>query len=497
VRGAYGTTEAAHTTTAAIQQVTVYAEDDAATWAACSGVLADHVLMDLLCFYAEVAVDYIATVDGSITLDGAVASGDTTISLSDTSTLPSKGVLRINNEFIYYDAISGNDITNAKRGMYRTDKAAHSNGDSVLFTSVTHTLGDWRQGVLLKSRFEEEHSINEKIITWGASMFAEVWPNEDGEIESDLQAPPLDASFKDLNDDDIIYASKLVKRKEENRVTRVRVWYDPINPDPSDDPENPETEYNDMRGYIDGEAENANSYGERRIKSIFAEWLYNESDALWLAGHYWAKYKDGAPQIELMLETKDDDIRVGDLVRFSVPEIVDEDGAQESKFYHVISKMKKTIGEIKLLFEEAGFGAESYARIGPPNGVLLNSIDDSETTIDVDLAGTGMDIDDWATGGTHHIFIEDEKISYTTTTDLGSDTIRLSGGARGQDSTSAVAHTVGSSAGDLDVRMLYSAASTKHKRRYGFIGSTGDPPDGNLLDADGDFTEETTGYLFY
>ena len=95
---------------------------------------------------------------------------------------------------------------------------------------------------------------------------------------------------------------------------------------------------------------------------------------------------------------------------------------------------------------------------------------------------------------TRQVFIEDEKISFTSAVlvDTSYEVVRLTGVTRGVDGTSNVAHSAG-----VDVRFLYSAADTEHRRLYGFIGSTGDPPAGNLLDADGDFTEETPGYRIW
>ena len=142
--------------------------------------------------------------------------------------------------------------------------------------------------------------------------------------------------------------------------------------------------------------------------------------------------------------------------------------------------------------EQAGFGEDRYAKVGPPNGVLDVGIDDDDVVIDVDLTGTGMDADDWRTGGEHQVRIGDEVISYTTVTDnAGSsadpDVIRLTGVTR---DSGAVAHLAGA-----DVVILYSAASDRHRERYGFIGSAGDPPDGNLLDGDGDLVGDVAGYL--
>lgn len=499
-RGAFGTTPAEHVYGTTVTQATIYANDDAGTWAGCTGVGADHCLLDLLCFYAEVPHDYIALHNPSITLDGAISDSDDTITLSSTGGLSEHGIIKIEDEFIEYYAIDsdGVTVTSCDRGMFTTTAAAHADTTAVYQPEISYTLGDWRPDLLMKARFEAEASVRERIETWRRSALVNVWTNEDGEITAGLQAPPLDTSYEDLDADDIIFDSKSVLGKTQLRITRVYAWYDPINADPAIDGKDAEGDYNYMRGYVDRVAEGTNAYDAVKIKTLYCEWLYRAADAQWTAAHYYVKFRESMHHVRAALELRKDTIKVGSLVRMTVKEIVDSDGTLVAKFYYVLSKARTALGRLDMLFERAGFGDDNYARIGPLNGVLDVGIDNSETVIYVDLSGTSLTASDWRTGGTHHIYIEDEKISYTTAVDMGSNILKLSGGARGVDSTTPVAHEGDSSAAaGVDVRMLYSAASDECRRRYGFIGSTGDPPAGNKLDADGDFSEETAGYLAY
>jgi hypothetical protein len=493
-RGAFGTTAASHVRGTELQQATIYAENDGGTWLDCTGQLADHCLMDLLMFYAEIELDFIQTYDYSITLNGAVGSSDTEITLSSVADLPEQGVLVINDEVIYYNGFSGNDIINVKRGMYRTDKAAHSDADPVLISFVTHALAPWRANLLLKSRFENEKKVDAKVETWRQSTLLDVWVNEDGKLDAKMQAPPLDDTYSDLTEEIVVFGSKRFDRNEKARATRVRCWFNPRKADPKVSGKDVEEDYYELQSYVDLEAENANAYGERVIKRLYAEWLYREEDALWTAGHYWTKYVDGSPIVTIGLELRDDDLKVMDLVQMTFPEVVDADGNEESKFYYIIYKLRKALNYIEFKLEEAGFGDVKFAKIGPPNGVLDVGINDVIQTIDIDLSGTALDFDDLKTSGTRQIYIEDEKISFTAAAlvDTSYEVVRLTGVTRGVDGTSNVAHSAG-----VDVRFLYSAMDDEHRRLYGFIGSTGDPPSGNNLDGDGDLTEETPGYLIW
>jgi hypothetical protein len=450
----------------------------------------------MLCFYADIDPDYIDVKDWGITLDGAIGSTSTTITLSSTADLPNEGVLKIEDEFIGYSGLDGNDITGCCRGLCGTTPASHANATPVYVSWATAAIGIWRSGLKFKARFENAKSVGDRIKTWSEDSFVDVWTNEDGKVTGELQAPPLQTDYPEYTEDDIIFNSKSFKRDEESRITRVNFWYDPRNPDPktSGDEDGVEDDYFFMQSYRDAEAESSDAFDEIKLKSFYGEWVYRRIDALWNAAHYITKYFDGTPKITFGLELRENALEVLDLIRLTVPEDVDADGVADSKFYFITSKLRKAINYIEFIAEQAGFGDEKYAKIGPENGVLDSAISDVDTTIDIDLSGTDLEVTDFRTGGTHQIYVEDEKITYTTATDVSTsyDIVRLTGVTRGVDGTSNVAHAAG-----VDVRMLYSAASDDHRQVYGFIGSTGDPPSGNLLDADGDFTEETAGYLIW
>lgn len=67
----------------------------------------------------------------SATLDGAINSSTTTITLSSVSGLPSAGFIRIGSEDIYYGYISGLTLGGVFRGQNGTTAASHSNGASI------------------------------------------------------------------------------------------------------------------------------------------------------------------------------------------------------------------------------------------------------------------------------------------------------------------------------------------------------------------------------
>jgi hypothetical protein len=513
-RGAFGTIPAIHALGEKAEQVTIYAEDDAALWDDCGRVLADHCFMDMLLFYAKVPIDYVKTYSHGVFLTADINASVTTIPVSSVADLPEYGVVRIDDEYIWYRGILGTDLINCRRGQYGTTAATHegepSEAAEVLVSAPTEAIGHWHPGLMLKARFESEKDVASRIESWRASTFTNVWPCSDGKIDVSQQVPPISTYDRDYTDADIVQGSKVWTGNDKTRKSRVEVWYRPRKPDPKtsgDDDKELEEEYFGMAGYVDFESENVNVYGDHKLQIIFGEWLDDIDDALWVAKHYWTRVHQGIASLEATMELKDDNAQLMDLVGLSIAEDVDADGILQRVFYLITSKVKDGINKIKMVFEQAGFGGTfRYAAIGPLNPTLKTSITATDPPatndyLDVNLSATTLLAYDFASGETpHQIMIEEEKITYTTATDWDTlfpgtapnNAVRLLGITRARDGTAAAIHTA-----PVDVVMEYSAAAEDTRRRYGWIGSTGDPPTGDQLDADGDFTEEEAGYMIW
>jgi hypothetical protein len=62
------------------------------------------------------------------TLNGAILSTDTTITVTNISELTTNGFVLIDNETIYYQSVSGDQLINCARGQNGTTAASHSTG---------------------------------------------------------------------------------------------------------------------------------------------------------------------------------------------------------------------------------------------------------------------------------------------------------------------------------------------------------------------------------
>ncbi|MEI6881876.1 MAG: hypothetical protein WCK82_11185 [Bacteroidota bacterium] len=65
------------------------------------------------------------------TLNGAISSTTTSITLSSVTNLPSSGFIRVDSEDIYYGYVSGNTLGNVFRGQNGTTAASHLTGVTV------------------------------------------------------------------------------------------------------------------------------------------------------------------------------------------------------------------------------------------------------------------------------------------------------------------------------------------------------------------------------
>jgi hypothetical protein len=78
----------------------------------------------------------------STTLNGAITSTATTITLTSTVGLATSGFIKIDNETIVYSNISGNQLLNCSRGQANTTAASHLTGASV-FTQNLPSINVW------------------------------------------------------------------------------------------------------------------------------------------------------------------------------------------------------------------------------------------------------------------------------------------------------------------------------------------------------------------
>lgn len=72
----------------------------------------------------------------SVTLASSITATDTTITVSDASSLATAGFITIDSETIVYQNVDGNQLLNCFRGQNNTTAAAHSSGASIVVANL-------------------------------------------------------------------------------------------------------------------------------------------------------------------------------------------------------------------------------------------------------------------------------------------------------------------------------------------------------------------------
>jgi len=72
----------------------------------------------------------------TLTLVGAVASTDTTITVSNATTLASAGYIKVDSEIIYYSGTTSTTLQNCVRGQANTTAAAHITGTAIFVPNL-------------------------------------------------------------------------------------------------------------------------------------------------------------------------------------------------------------------------------------------------------------------------------------------------------------------------------------------------------------------------
>jgi hypothetical protein len=89
---------------------------------------------------------------GATTLNGAIAAGATSLTLTSAADIGAPGLVAIDGEVISYTGVSGNDLTGLTRGVYGTTAAGHASGASVLgmpLIADPGTPGQYNAGLTL------------------------------------------------------------------------------------------------------------------------------------------------------------------------------------------------------------------------------------------------------------------------------------------------------------------------------------------------------------
>jgi hypothetical protein len=339
--GAYGTAPAGHAAGERVSQVEIFAEP-----ADGSGLPADEIFLRLLCVHGGIDPLAIAVADRNAVLTQSVSSGGAALPVNLTEPFPETGIARVDDELIRYRGISGSALQVAERGAYGTAAAAHGQGAAVKVSRFTEELGRWMANARYRRRVEEATPVKELVNSLREQCLVHVWQAEDSAIRAKCVAPPFYTDPpKELTDETgFIKGSTGWDPGYDLMATRIMVHYNPVRPQPGQKPE----DYAGLLVIVDADAESADYFGESRLKEVWANWIYDEHEALLLASRFLVRYRRGAATFKFAVELKDDDLQVGDFARITSRDVTDFTGAAlAGALFEVIKKSRVSDNRIE------------------------------------------------------------------------------------------------------------------------------------------------------
>lgn len=282
---------------------------------------------------------------------------------------PSSGLARIGDELVEFDR-TGDSLTLNTRGARGTEADSHDADDTVQLcytlndTTVSDALYDimtnyapidtawidktawddevqtWLVGFNLTGEITEPRGVDEVIKGILKQTLTFVWWDEYAQLIrlSAIKPPQTEASVTELNDEEHFIADSVrVRRRPDDRRSRVYVYYDILNPtEDRDEPSN----YRKLRGEVNADAESSNQYGEIRVQSIYAPFWTgaNTGAALALTNRKLSRLRDTPEYLEFSLDAKDRDLGMGDVIDATHRYQVDLTGAKQTKRFQIIER---------------------------------------------------------------------------------------------------------------------------------------------------------------
>ncbi len=317
-------------------------------------------------------------------LNADINSTATTIVIKNATVddYPAPGTVRIDQELLTYSAVAVNggdpsliDLTVTSRGTDRSAASDHSEDDSVqlcrrytaarVFDVLTEMLADdaeidaqyldlanWKleddgslSAYTLTTVIAEPTSVAQLVGSLTESVAAFIYFDERDilvkleALKALTETPPL------LSDAASIVADSFsLTEKPREQATRVQLYYNPVTfasalRDPVDF----------LNGYIDADLslEAVDAYGIRQIRTILSRWLTTNAQATQTASRLANRYQDVPVEVAFTLDAKDRTYWIGDVVRFSHYQLVDQRGARDTLRSFIITSAEEVVpGEL-------------------------------------------------------------------------------------------------------------------------------------------------------
>lgn len=161
----------------------------------------------------------------------------------------------------------------------------------------------------------------------------------------------------------LIEDSVSITEDEEQRVTRVSLWYDPNVSNPGDEP----ADYDRVVYVIDAGLEGANYFGDQKERRIFDPWIYSGaavSTVRNIARRLISRLRYGTRVIRFQLDVKEAELDVGAHVTIQTRHILAVDGTEQVR--PCLITARKEVGRSLVEYEATDINySGQYLRIAP------------------------------------------------------------------------------------------------------------------------------------
>ena len=300
------------------------------------------------------------------------------LTLNSATAIGTNGFLRIGDEIIGYGTVSTLSmiVSDCTRAEFNTAATSHNTKDKVQECRY-YPAGDPFTGHML-TMLKTDGGISTDYINEPAFTSASTWPIAEGIYYAAIISEPMKLNdlfyeLVDLCDSrvwvaedlkinisrvvgnrpsrpfttwtdeaNIILGSGAVDLNEESRITRASIYFDKY---ATGDDEKP-AGYNRLAVAIDANAESSKEYNDLLEKKMFCRWMpssANASTALDAAAKAWVSrrimnYRDALPIIQVEVERKDSDSKVGEYIHLDTDELLMVTGADSTGRYQIISR---------------------------------------------------------------------------------------------------------------------------------------------------------------
>jgi len=309
---------------------------------------------------APLSSDISSIVDALAVCDGCGAS------------LPSSGVIRINDEIMSYSGNSSDILTGLVRGLYNTDASNHSQDDAIqeckvwsdarvidIIKELLLTFANIDASYINFVDWEVDYSTARSFYKFDAvitestgvkEILAEVLESSasylwwDGTAELIRWKPLFNinpaASTVLINDDNILDGSLRIIERDKDRISDAIVFFEqftPIN-------EVKTSNFQRVIATIDVDSSSVNEYNSKSTQNIKSRWISAGNIALSLSSRLIAQYSQTPKRLTFILDAKDASISTGDIITINSRLLQDATGAIAGGLYLITKREEKDLG---------------------------------------------------------------------------------------------------------------------------------------------------------